>query len=170
MTGMCPTLFKFWAAANAWSPTRLSSQLLTRLKVRILCFRFSLNPLRFFLTRETDTKIRRSQKLSYLKNFNSWKKKLTKTPILPNCQVPNGYFSINLHAICNCSAFGSSSHFCVSFSRGRKSERVQRNLKHKIRPWSDFQRRTSAWITIFVPGHRSIQYHKRNPRAGKEKL
>ena len=33
------------------------NQEVLELKVRILCFRFSLNPLRFFLTRETDTKI-----------------------------------------------------------------------------------------------------------------
>jgi hypothetical protein len=35
-------------------------------KVRILCFKFSINPLGISLTRETDTK-----KLSNLQNFNS---------------------------------------------------------------------------------------------------
>ena len=30
-------------------------------QVRILCFKFSLNPLRFFLTRETDSKMKRAK-------------------------------------------------------------------------------------------------------------
>ena len=39
-----------------------------------------------------------SQKLSNLKNFNSWIMKLTKTSILPNCQEPNGFFGwLTLH-------------------------------------------------------------------------
>ena len=45
------------------------NQEVLELKVRILCFRFSLNPLRFSLTRETDTKT--YKKLSNLKKFNS---------------------------------------------------------------------------------------------------
>ena len=36
----------------------------------------------------------KSKKLRNLQNFNSLMIKLTKTPILPNCQVPNGYFCI----------------------------------------------------------------------------
>jgi hypothetical protein len=57
--------------------------------------------------------------------------KSTKTQILPNCQGSNGYFCINLQVIYNCSSFGSS-YFYVSFSRDKKSERIERNLKHKI--------------------------------------
>ena len=54
--------------------------------------------------------------------------KLTKRPIFPNCQVPNGYSCISLQVIYNCSAFGSS-YFWVSFSRERKSERIDRKFK-----------------------------------------
>ena len=53
---------------------------------------------------------------------------------------------ISLHVSYNCSAFGSS-NFCVSFSRGRKSERIERNLKHKIRPL----RKTWSLSTGFEP-------------------
>ena len=52
--------------------------------------------------------------------------KLTKTPILPNYQLPNGYFCIQV--IYNCPAFGSS-YFCVSFSQERKSKRIERKFK-----------------------------------------
>ena len=41
----------------------------------------------------------RSQKLSNLQIFNSFVIKLTKTTILPNYQVHNGYLCINLHII-----------------------------------------------------------------------
>ena len=44
---------------------------------------------------ETDSKMS-SQKLINLQNFNSWTIKLSKTLILPNCQVRNGYFCISL--------------------------------------------------------------------------
>ena len=37
------------------------NQEVLELKVRILCFRFSLNPLRFSFTRETDTKLTRAK-------------------------------------------------------------------------------------------------------------
>ena len=43
------------------------------------------------LGRETDTK----KSWAILQNFNFGKLELTKTPILPNCQVPNGFF-VNL--------------------------------------------------------------------------
>ena len=48
-------------------------------KVRILCFGFSHNPLRFSLARENDTKMTRANKLGNLQNFNSW-------------TMPNDYF------------------------------------------------------------------------------
>ena len=53
---------------------------------------------------------------------------LTKTPILPNCQVPNGYFCLSLQVVYNCSAFVSI-YFCCSFSRERKSERIERKFQ-----------------------------------------
>ena len=46
------------------------------------------------------------------------------------------YFCIEIHVIYSCLAFRSS-HFFVSFSRWRKYERTERNLKHKIRPLDD---------------------------------
>ena len=54
--------------------------------------------------------------------------KLTKTPILPNYRVLNGYFCSYLLL---CSAFGCS-HFCVSFSHERKSEGIEIFFYHKI--------------------------------------
>ena len=54
--------------------------------------------------------------------------KLTKTPILSNCQEPNAFFCIILQIINNCSAFGTT-YFWVSFSRERKSERIERKFK-----------------------------------------
>ena len=62
-----------------------------------------------------------------MKNFNSSKIKLTKTPISRNCQLPNGYFYY-LQVIYNSSAFGSTC-FCVSFSTERKFERIERKFK-----------------------------------------
>ncbi len=66
----------------------------TKARDRILCFKFSLNPLGFSFTRETDTKVTRS------KSWATWKlqfssQRMIKTPISPNYQVPNGYFDIS---------------------------------------------------------------------------
>ena len=64
-----------------------------------------------------------------LQIFNSAMIKLTKTPILPNCQLANGFFVyLSLQVIYNCLAFGSS-YFCVNFSREIKSERVKRKFE-----------------------------------------
>ena len=82
------------------------------IKVGILCLKFSLN-------RETDKKPDRSQKLSKLQNFNSWMIKLNKTPILPNCQLQNGFFV----KVYNYSVFGYI-YFCVSFSQEKNSDSV----------------------------------------------
>ena len=82
------------------------------IKVGILCLKFSLN-------RETDKKPDRSQKLSKLQNFNSWMMKLNKTPILPNCQLQNGFFV----KVYNYSVFGYI-YFCVSFSQEKNSDSV----------------------------------------------
>ena len=70
----------------------------------------------------------KSQKLSNLQQINYRPIKWTKTPILPNCQVPNGYFFINLHLVYSCSSFDFSC-FCASFSHFRKSERIERKIK-----------------------------------------
>ena len=87
--------------------------------VGILCLKFSLYPLRFSLTRETDTKMTKVKSWAIF-IFNSWTIKLTKTPIL--------YLQVTY----NCSAFGG---FCVSVSLVRESLRgLRENLKHKIRP------------------------------------
>ena len=66
-----------------------------RTKDRILCLKFSLIFLRF--------------------SNNSSMIKVTKTPILPNCQVPNINFCISLQDIHNCSAFNSA-YFCQFLS------------------------------------------------------
>ena len=84
---------------------------------RILCFKFSL-------MRKTDQKDQ-IQKLSNLKTFKS---KMTKTPIFPNYQVPDGYFDISLQVIYDCSSFVSR-YFFVSFSHERKCERIERKIK-----------------------------------------
>ena len=99
---------------------------------RILCFKISLNPLRFSLTRETDTKMTRSKSWAIWKlQFSS--QKMTKTPIFPNYQVPNGYFGISLQVIYDCSSFVSW-YFCVSFSRERRKIKAQNpNLWLKTR-------------------------------------
>ena len=91
---------------------------------QILCFIFSLNPLKFSLMRKTDQKDQ-IQKLSNLKTFKS---KMTKTPIFPNYQVPDGYFDISLQVIYDCSSFVSR-YFFVSFSHERKCERIERKIK-----------------------------------------
>ena len=95
---------------------------------RILCFRFSLISLRFSLKRETD----RQKSWAILQNFNSWMIKVTKTPILLNCQVPNVYFCISLQDIYNCSAF-SSTYFCQFLSWEEIWEGLRETLRHKIR-------------------------------------
>ena len=77
-----------------------------------------------------ESKAEKFAKLQFLSN------KIDQNTNLLKYKVPNGYFCMNLHVIYNCSAFGSS-HFCVSFSRGRKSKRIERNLKHKIRSLVD---------------------------------
>ena len=58
--------------------------------LRILYLKFSLNPLRFSFTIETDTKMTRAilAKLQFLND------KLTKTPIFLNCQAPNVFLSV----------------------------------------------------------------------------
>jgi hypothetical protein len=38
----------------------INDKIVVDAKVRILCFKFSLNPLRFSLTRKTDTKLTRA--------------------------------------------------------------------------------------------------------------
>ena len=61
---------------------------------RGFCEKNYLNYLRFSLMRETDTK----QSGVILQHFDSWMIKLTKTQILPNCQVPNVFFCINVNS------------------------------------------------------------------------
>jgi hypothetical protein len=57
--------------------------------VRIMCFLFSLNSLKCSLMRESNTKMTRDKSWSICKPSTI---KLTKRPILPNYQVPNGSF------------------------------------------------------------------------------
>ena len=58
------------------------------IKAEFYNYRFPLNPLRSSFTRETDT----MKSWAILKNFNFGMLKLTKKPILPNCQVPTSFF------------------------------------------------------------------------------
>ena len=51
------------------------------------------------------------QKLRNLPNFTFWFIELTKTPMLLNCQVPNGYFCISLQVIYDYLAFASKIQF-----------------------------------------------------------
>ena len=82
-----------------------------------MCIEFSFNPLRFSLTRETNTNIQ------FLNDENDQN---TNFAILPSDKC--GFFSVSLKVIYNCSAFGSS-YFFVSFSGERKSERIKRKYK-----------------------------------------
>ena len=60
--------------------------------VGFFCFKFLLNPLRV-------TSNQRNWQDFFLQNFNFWMITLTKTPILPNCQVPNGFILYNCNLI-----------------------------------------------------------------------
>ena len=55
-------------------------------------------------------------------------KKVTKTPILPNCQVSNGFFSITVNYIIQELKFCKMAQlfFCLSFSRATKIWRNER--------------------------------------------
>ena len=97
---------------------------------QILYFNFSLKPLRFFLTRNmSDTKISRAK---------SWETsiiKLTKTPILQNCQLSQNYF-------CICVSYLQLFRFClylhifVSVYILRENLRgLKEDFKHKIRTY-----------------------------------
>ena len=98
---------------------------------QILYFNFSLKPLRFFLTRNTsDTKISRAK---------SWATsiiKLTKTPILQNCQFHRTIFVFVL-VIYNCSDFVSSYIFLCHFLSWQKIwEDWKKILNTKSEPMS----------------------------------
>ena len=56
-------------------------------KVRILCFGFSHNPLRFSLARETDTKITRAKKAEQFTNIHFLSYKIDQKNNCYNCQV-----------------------------------------------------------------------------------
>ena len=81
----------------SWDMSGLISKLFpaplppTRTGVRNMWKIFSLVPSKKPLTRETDT----MKSWAILKNFNFGMLKLTKKPILPNCQVPTSFF-VNL--------------------------------------------------------------------------
>ena len=72
-------------------------------------------------------KLTHKKSWAILKNLYSFMIKLTKTPILPNCQVPNVFLNecnfchSGIKFLQNCSAF-----FCVNFSGQRKSEKIER--------------------------------------------
>ena len=90
-------------------------------KVRISCFNFSLNPLRFFIARENDRN---------LSTVKSWV--ICKSSILPNYKVPNDY---KLFIIAQLLA---SSYFGVSFSHERRSERIERRFESQNPSQSHF--------------------------------
>jgi hypothetical protein len=98
-------------------------------KVRILCFKFSLNPLR----------MTKAKKLSNLKNL---KYKIDQNSNF-DCNLLNGCFCRNSQVTYNCSAFGAIAQlfvlFFVSVSLVRENLRgLRENLKHKIRPIDAF--------------------------------
>ena len=85
-------------------------------KVRILCFKFSLNPLRFSFTRETDTKMSRAK---------SWAN--CRTSIIEWWNWPKHQFcQMVIFAVLYCFAQLLA---VVNFSRERKSERIERKFK-----------------------------------------
>ena len=57
-------------------------------KVRILCFKFSLNPLRFSLTRETDTKLIGAVEVEQFAKLQLLKDKIDQTTILLTAKWP----------------------------------------------------------------------------------
>ena len=100
-----------------------------------------------------------------MQNFNDRMIKLTKTPIWPNCQVPNGCFFYEFYHW-KIEVFENfSTLFCVSFSCKRKSESVERRKEaqnpgpsfptsfHKI---SQFQ--VSTQITVYALGQQDLSY------------
>ena len=72
--------------------------------------------------------MRQKETEQFCKNFNSWMIKLTKTPILPNCQVPNGFFLYNWNCIIQKLKFCKIDQLflCVSFFGERTYERIER--------------------------------------------
>ena len=80
--------------------------------------------LRFSLLWKTDA----TKSWVIFQKFNSWIIKLTKTPILPNCQVANVSFCINVTFIIQGLKFCKIAHhfLWVSFSHERKHERLER--------------------------------------------
>ena len=90
-----------------------------------------------------------------LQNFNSCMTKLTKTPFLPNCQVPNGFFvcvTVNLSSN-NWSFAKLLSFFWVNFSRERKIwENWEKNWNIKSDPKMKAERaryRSSSTLSSF---------------------
>ena len=90
-------------------------------QVEILCFLFSLNSLRFPLTREIDKKMT-SQKLSNLQNINSWMIKFNKLQICFFCITVNFIiYELNIFQF-----------FCASVSLLRETLKELRDFFHKI--------------------------------------
>ena len=79
----------------------------------------------YAFTRETDTKEPKAEQYAKLPFLNNGIDKNNNFDKLPRAKW---LLCINLNFIYNCSAFGSS-QFCVSFSRERKFERIQRKFK-----------------------------------------
>ena len=102
------------------------------------CFNFSVNPLRFYLTRKTDInwqepKAEQSTKLQFLNR-----------PKHQFCQM--AIFFINLQIVQNSSVVGSS-YFCVSFSHER------RILEHWEKIWNTKSEPLAIWAFLLNRSH-----------------
>ena len=78
-------------------------------------------------------KLTHKKSWAIFQNLNSWMIKLTKTPILPNCQVPNGYFCVTVNFIIQGLKFGKIAHLFFLYQFLEHFRGLRGNLKHKNR-------------------------------------
>ena len=88
-----PSPFSFSRAVGTWGRAGRAHRFWNfdeSVRARFLCDKFPLNPLKLYLTRETDTKRKKDEqfcKHSVLEWYDR-----PKTTIVPNCQVSNVFF------------------------------------------------------------------------------
>ena len=98
-----------------------------------------------------------------LQNFNY---QLTKTPILPNCQVPNiFFFRLTVNLIIQQLKFYKIAQLClsVSSSRERKYERIERFFFTKSQPMISWYRQPlnpdlPAWNSLIRPPRNRLEF------------
>ena len=128
----CATTFNFetiseireqgYSRIPVYDTDRSNIQNVLLTKVRIICFLFSLNSIKFSLTRETDTKkLSNFARLQFLNDKNDQNTIFLKFTNSFFVQVIANFYSSKIEILQNCSAFGG-----VSFYRERKSKKIER--------------------------------------------